>query len=231
MRATMSVVPRRKHIIVPGVPHHVTQRIAHGEFLLERDGAKAVLVSLLAEWAERQGVLVHAFAILNNHFHLSATPPDDGALARMLGLAAQGLSRWLNVRIGESGPNWQSRFYASPMDPCHAIAAARYIERNPVAAGLVKRAECWHWSSAAFHAGRGRRPRLLTDPSPTPGGHAPDEWARLLADGVPGPMADKLHGASSVNALLGSEPWIDGLESATGRRLRARPRGRPRKSG
>ena len=227
----MAVVPRRKHIIVPGVPHHVTQRIAHGEFLLERDSAKAVLVSLLAEWAERQGVIVHAFAILNNHFHLSATPPDDGALARMLGSAAQGLSRWLNVRVGESGPNWQSRFYASPMDPCHAIAAARYIERNPVAAGLVQRAERWHWSSAAFHAGQSGRPKLLTDAALAPGGHAPDEWACLLSDDVPTPMADRLHRASSVNGLLGSDHWISGLESATGRRLRPRPRGRPRKSG
>ncbi|MFM8732102.1 MAG: transposase, partial [Phycisphaerales bacterium] len=200
-------------------------------FLLKRDSAKAVLVSLLAKWAERQGVLVHAFAILDNHFHLSATPPDDGALARVLGFAAQGLSRWLNVSMGDSGPNWQSRFYASPMDPSHAIAAARYIERNPVAAGLVKRAELWHWSSAAFHAGNGNRPRLLTDPSPAPGGHAPAEWARLLADGVPAPMADRIHGASSVNAMLGSDAWINVLESATGRRLRPRPRGRPRKSG
>jgi putative transposase len=227
----MAIVPRRKHIIVPGVPHHVTQRVAHGELLLERDSAKAVLVSLLAEWAERQGVLVHAFAILNNHFHLSATPPDDGALARMLGSAAQGLSRWLNVSMGDSGPNWQSRFYASPMDPCHAIAAARYIERNPVAAGLVQRAERWHWSSAAFHSGQGSRPKLLTDSSPVPGGHLPDEWAGLLAERVPSPVAKSLHGASSVNALLGSDSWIDDLESTTGRRLRPRPRGRPRKSG
>lgn len=231
MRATIAAMPRRKHIIVPGVPHHVTQRVAHGEFLLGSDESKAVLASLLADWAGRQGVVVHAFAILNNHFHLSATPPDESALAKMLGFAAQGLSRWLNIGIGECGPNWQSRFYASPMDPCHAVAAARYIERNPVAAGLVSRADAWHWSSAAFHVGRGKRPRLLTDPAPVPAGFDSADWVRLLDGAVEPGMADRLHGASSINGLLGADAWIDRLEATCGRQLRARPRGRPRKPG
>ena len=220
-------MPRRSIPIIPGIPHHVTQRAAHGARILESDDAKSVLASLLAEWAERLGVVIDAFVIMNNHFHLSATPPDDSALAKLLGNATQALSRWLNTAAGDVGPNWQGPFYAAPMDELHAVVAARYIERNPVAAGLVDRAWDWHWSSAAFHVGLGSKPRLLNSAA-RPGGASASEWADALGAPLPTAMVDSIHGASSGKALLASDDWIRRVENTLGKRIRPRPRGRPR---
>jgi putative transposase len=220
-------MPRRNIPILPGIPHHVTQRAAHGVHILEGAGPKAILVDLLAEWAERLRVVIDAFVIMDNHFHLSATPPDEDALGKMLGNATQALSRWLNLESGDVGPNWQGPFYAAPMDEAHAVAAARYIERNPVAAGLVERAWDWHWSSAAFHAGIGARPRLL-GATAQPGGLAPAAWADALGAPLPAGLIDSIHSASSGKVLLASADWVERTEASLGKRIRPRPRGRPR---
>lgn len=220
-------MPRRPIPIVPGVPHHITQRAAHGRRILESDDAKAVLANLLADWAERTGVVVHAYAFMNNHIHLSATPPEERSLARMLGNATQGFSRWTNVCLGDIGPNWQRRFFAAPMDGAHAIAAARYIERNPVAAGLVEHAWEWPWSSAAFHVGAGPRPRLLNAPEAVPAPVSRGDWRAMLEEPVDGLIARSVHRASSGATVLACEDWIDRIEAKLGRRIRPRPRGRP----
>jgi putative transposase len=221
-------MPRRRIPIIAGIPHHVTQRVAHREFLLEGKPVKAMLASLLAHWAARESVLVHAFAIMDNHIHLSATETIAGGLRRMIGYATQALSEWMNEQRGARGPNWEKRFFASPMDDAHALLAAAYIERNPVAAGLVDDACDWRWSSAAFHCGRGPRPRLLTAPEGVPGGLDPREWARMLRRPTDALHADALHAASRSNRILGDRAWIERLEATLGRKLLARPRGRPR---
>ena len=220
-------MPRRNIPILPGIPHHVTQRAAHGVRILESRDAKAVLVDLLADWAERLRVVIDAFVIMNNHFHLSATPPDEEALGKMLGNATQALSRWLNLQSGDIGPNWQGPFYAAPMDEPHAVSAARYIERNPVAAGLVDRAWDWPWSSAAYHVGIGAKPRLLGS-SAQPGGVQPAAWADALGAPLPTSLIDSIHSASSGKELLASDEWVQRTETALAKRIRPRPRGRPR---
>jgi putative transposase len=224
-------MPRRSVEIIPGLPHHVTHRAAHGARILESPHAKAVLMRLLTKWADRAGVVVHAFALMNNHWHMSATPRHERSLAKMVGYACQGLSRWLNVQFGDVGPNWQQRFYASPMDPEHAVAAGRYIERNPVAAGLVERAEDWHWSSATWHVGDGPRPAILAPDAGNPAGIKPSLWRAMLRDPVDSLRALRIHDAARSCTPLGDESWITRLEATLGRRVRPRPRGRPRRAG
>jgi putative transposase len=223
-------MPRRSVTIVPGIPHHVTQRAAQGRRILAGDIAKAVLAGLLADLAMRYGVVVHAFVIMNNHFHLVATPLDEGSLRRMIGLATQGLSRWSNVQIGDIGPNWQAPFYAAPMDEEHAACAMRYVERNPVDAGLVSRAWDWPWSSAAYHVGIGSRPALLTDPAAVPLGMSQEDWGNALQQELTDSQVASLKRAESMPTVLADEAWVSRMESILGRRLAPRPRGRPRKA-
>ena len=223
-------MPRRNIQIIPGVPHHVTQRASQGRGILGSDIAKAVLAGLLADLAIRHGIVVHAFVILNNHFHLAATPPDGSALRRMIGLATQGLSRWANVQIGDIGPNWQAPFHAAPMDDAHALAAIRYIERNPVDAGLVTRAWDWPWSSAAFHVGIGARPRLLTAPEDVPFGMTREDWGRTLLEKLGDAEVSAFRRAESMPCVLADEAWLARMEELLGRRLAPRPRGRPAKT-
>lgn len=223
-------MPRRRRTIVPGEPHHVVQRAAHGRRILESDECKALLVDLLDRWARRTGVLVGGFVLLDNHFHLCATPPSEDALSLMIGRATACLSQWINVGNRDVGPNWQGAFYASPMDDDHTIAALRYVERNPCAAGLVHDPVAWHWSSARWHAGAGPKPVILTIDYRPPCLDA-SCWHALLTDAQPENVRRAIHAAGTTGDPLASEHWIDRMEAALGRPLRRRPRGRPAQNG
>ena len=89
-----------------------------------------MLAALLASWAKRERVLVHAFVLMNNHIHLSATETVSGGISRMVGYATQALSEWLNEQRGSRGPNWEKRFYASPMDETAAQTTAHATANN-----------------------------------------------------------------------------------------------------
>ena len=220
-------MPRRRRPIVPGVPHHITQRAAHGRFILEGDAAKAVLASSLSKWCKKTGVIIRAFVFMDNHFHLDATPPDDGSLGFLMARVAAGFSAWLNAQRGDVGPNWQGAFYAAPMDDEHALLAARYIERNPIAAGLVECAWDYRWSSAAWHAGRGPKPELLVSEC-APGGLSAREWRDFLL--TPGDEAfmRRVRECTDRGTPIASEQWIEAMERRLGRQLRPKPVGRPR---
>ncbi len=209
------------------MPHHVTQRASQGRFILASEHAKAVLMSLLTQWSHRTGVAVSGFALMDNHFHLCATPPAEDSLSRMLGRTAASFSRWLNTPQGEIGPNWQGSFFAAPMDAKHALEALRYVERNPVAAGLVLRPWDWDWSSARFHAGLGPRPKILTADLRADG-TPPQDWRRALEEPLRESMLQAIRKATDMGAPLASEEWIAAVESRLGRALRPQPRGRPR---
>lgn len=226
----MRGMSRRRVPIVPGVPYHVTHRSAHQKFILEGNSPKRMLSSRLAEWAKRERVTIHAFALMDNHFHLTATECSAGSIERMVGRAAQEFSCWLNAENGTHGPNWEKRFYASPMDAAHAISAAAYIERNPVAAGLVKDAWSWHWSSAAFHVGLGPRPRLLIGGEHPPDGMSHHEWMCVLSRPVREELCGLLHSASYGSRVLADQDWVCATEAALGVRLRPPPIGRPRRA-
>ena len=91
-----------------------------------------------------------------NHVHLIATPQTAGGLRLAIGEAHRRYARHVNVRKGWRGYLWQGRFASFPLDGGHLVAAARYVELNPVRARLVERAENWPWSSARAHLARRR---------------------------------------------------------------------------
>ncbi len=86
-----------------------------------------------------------------NHVHLMRAPPTPEALRAALSEAHRRYSRLINFREGWRGYLWQGRFASCPMDEAHALAAARYIELNPVRARLAAAPEDWPWSSARAH--------------------------------------------------------------------------------
>jgi putative transposase len=86
-----------------------------------------------------------------NHVHLIATPATADGLHQALGEAHRRYSRHVNFREGWRGYLWQGRFASFPRDGTNLLAVARYVELNPLRAGLVDRAEDWAWSSARAH--------------------------------------------------------------------------------
>ena len=142
---------RIARIVVPGHPHHVTQRGNRRlEVFFEADDYRAYR-SLLAEYCARAGVAVWAYCLMPNHVHLILTPEHPDGLRAALGEAHRRYTRRINFRKGWRGHLWQERFHSFAMDEDYLLACARYVELNPVRAGLVKRAEDWPWSSARAH--------------------------------------------------------------------------------
>src|SRR5690606_23208677 len=107
--------------------------------------------SLRAEACGAAGVAVWAYALMPNHLHLLLVPEEPRGLARALGEAHRRYSSAVNMRQGWTGYLWQGRFASCALGPEHTLAAARYIELNPVRAGLARTPATWPWSSARAH--------------------------------------------------------------------------------
>jgi len=145
---------RLARIVIPGLPHHVTQRGNRREPIFFEDGDHEIYRDLLAEQARKAGVEVWAYCLMPNHVHLILTPSTELGLARAVGEAHRRYTNFINARGRWTGHLFQRRFGSVVMDEGHLAAAALYVALNPVRARLVRRAADWSWSSARAHLAR-----------------------------------------------------------------------------
>jgi putative transposase len=212
---------RLARVVAAGVAHHVTQRGNRRQQVFFGDDDYAAYRALLAEGCRAAGVAVWAYCLMPNHVHLILVPADATGLRAALAEAHRRYSRRVNVREGWRGYLWQGRFASVPMDGAHTLAAARYVELNPVRARLAGAAEAWPWSSARAHlAGRddglvGVRPLL---------DQAPD-WSAFLAGGLGEDEREALRAGERTGRPLGSAAFIAALEQSLGRTLARRKPG------
>jgi putative transposase len=212
---------RLARIVVPGIPHHVTQRGNRRQPVFFGDDDYLAYKALLAEHCRAAGVAVWAWCLMPNHVHLMLVPPDPGALRAALAEAHRRYSRMVNFRESWRGYLWQGRFASCPMDAAHQMAAARYIECNPVRARLVAAPGDWRWSSAAAHL-TGRADGL-TDIAAL-GAHV-DDWARFLDEALEADVLDTLRGGERTGRPLGDERFVAEIEAVTGRSIARRKPG------
>lgn len=207
---------RLARVVAPGFPHHITQRGNRRQQTFFSDEDYRAYKGLMAEWCGRCGVEIWAYCLMPNHVHLIAVPETEDALTRAIGEAHRRYTRRVNFREGWRGHLWQGRFASFPMDEAYLLAAARYVELNPVRAGLVPKPESWPWSSARAHlAGTGddlvRTPPLL---------EMVDGWREFLKDGLASDDADAIRRAERTGRPLGGDPFIAKLEKRLKRTLR-----------
>ena len=131
-------MPRIARTVIPGVPHHVTQCGNNRQDVFFVNDDHRVYLSFLREQAARFGLRVLGYCLMTNHVHLIAVPETPEGLRRAMGEAHRRYTRRVNFREGWRGHLWQGRFGSSPMDERHTVAALRYVERNPVRAGLCR---------------------------------------------------------------------------------------------
>ncbi len=151
MLALSWAMARLARVIAPGVPHHLSQRGNRRQRSFFSDDRYRTYRALMAEWWGRHEVAVWAYCLMPNHVHLIMVPASADGLRRAVGEAHRRCSRGVNLRQGWRGHLWQGRFDSFPLDGRHLLAAARYVELNPVRARLVEGPEAWPWSSAAEH--------------------------------------------------------------------------------
>src|SRR5216684_7215921 len=146
---------RLARVVIPGHPHHVTQRGNGRACTFFGDADYALYRDLLAENCRAATVEVWAWCLMPNHVHLILVPSDPDGLRRALARVHRHYAGVIQARRKRSGHFWQGRFGAVVMDEAHLAAALRYVSLNPVRARLVKRARDWRWSSArASHRGK-----------------------------------------------------------------------------
>ncbi|MEZ5670719.1 MAG: transposase [Alphaproteobacteria bacterium] len=218
---------RLARIVVPGVAHHVTQRGNRRQDVFFEDADYAAYVALVSAACRSEDVRCLAWCLMPNHVHLILVPASEDGLRAALSEAHRRYSRRINSAHGWTGYLWQGRFASYPMDDAHLVTAVRYVELNPVRAGLVTRAEAWRWSSAQAHV-EGQADGL-TDLKCTAGLHR--NWRAMLRHGLEaGDLTDEAAAAIEAHARtgrpLGSDGFVAKLEAATGRQLKRRKPGR-----
>lgn len=142
---------RLARIVIPGIPHHVTQRGNRRERTFFEDADYKRYRTMLGDAAKRAGAEVWAYCLMPNHVHLIVVPSGEDGLRRTFADAHRRYTGMINARHEWTGHLWQGRFGAVAMDEAHLLAAVRYVALNPVGAGLVRRARDWPWSSVGAH--------------------------------------------------------------------------------
>ena len=221
-------MPRLARVVVPGLPHHVVQRGNRRQDVFFSDGDREAYLAFLRAACGDFGVEVRGWCLMPNHVHVIAVPEEEASLARAFADAHVRYTRMVNFREGWRGHLWQGRFGSSPMDERHAVAALRYVERNPVRAGLVRVAWRYRWSSAAFHVG-GLDADALIGSRDGWFAELAAGWREFLAEGDEEEFVARVRREANVGRPVGAAPFVAGLERRLKRRLtRGRP-GRPRK--
>lgn len=144
-------MPRIPRIVVPHFPHHVTQRGNRRQKVFFSDTDYQIYVSLVSKALLNTGTQILAYCLMPNHVHLVAVPATTDGLSRVFREAHVRYTRMINKRENWCGHLWQERFHSFVMDEKHLVAAVRYVEMNPVRAGLCSRPEEWPWSSVHGH--------------------------------------------------------------------------------
>ena len=216
---------RMARLVVPGIPHHVTQRGARRLETFFEDGDYALYLRLLGEWCRKAETGIWAWCLMPNHVHLVLAPSHGDGLRAALGETHRRYTRHVNRREDWRGHLWQERFHSFPMDEAHLLACARYVELNPVRAGLARCPEDWAWSSARAHLdGRGDG---ATDVAALLG-RVPD-WRAFLAGGLDEMSLAAIRRHTLTGHPLGGTAFLARLSGALGRDVTPRKRGRPRK--
>ena len=206
---------RVARVVVPGYPHHVTQRGVRSMRIFRHDGDKRMYLRFLAEEKERFGTEILAWCLMSNHVHLVAVPREERALARTVGDAHKKYTWMRNFREGTRGYLFQGRFHSCVLDERHLLAAVRYVECNPVRAGVAKNAWEYPWSSARFHLRRRKRDILVHDRNLY---GLIDNWEEYLS-GEDSEAERKLRAATRTGRPAGDKGIVALVRQLTGRDL------------
>jgi len=141
-------VPRKPRLVIPNVPIHITQRGVDRCVTFVSDDDFALYLWMLRDASVQARCAIHAYALMTNHVHLLLTPADSEAPACLMRSLGQRYVRYFNDRYRRTGTLWEGRFRSTIVDTGrYFLACSRYIERNPVRAGIVDDPGAYYWSS------------------------------------------------------------------------------------
>jgi putative transposase len=216
---------RMARVVAPGCWHHITQRGNRRQTVFFDDADRAMYLQLLARHCRRASVGIVGYCLMGNHVHLVAIPKAETGLAKAMGLTHGDYARWLNMKRGEVGHLWQNRFFSCVLDERHQAEALRYVELNPVRAGLVQKATDWLWSSAMAHVTGVDRAGILEAAEWELRWNAA-AWSDVLEQGVEdAAMLERIREATQTGRPMADPDFVQELEAKVQRHLRPQKRG------
>ena len=225
----MARLPR---LTLPGHPHHIIQRGNNRQAIFATAADRQMMLDLLDENARKYSVAIHAYVLMDNHFHLLATPQSVDGLPQMMQAVGRRYVRYFNDSQQRSGTLWEGRYKSTLIQTERfLLACMAYIDLNPVRAGMVAQARDYPWSSHAHYIGL-RIDKLLT-PHPLVWalGNTPfareAAYAELVQAGISAGQQQALTDSALRGWALGEPDFVKNLQKMTARRVSKSTAGRP----
>jgi putative transposase len=229
-------MPRIARVILPSYPHHVVQRGHNRQVVFAEAADYRYYLHALETFKQVYDVRVYGFCLMTNHVHLILQPGEAVAeLGQLMKRLAGRQTRFVNRQESRSGTLWEGRYKSSPIETdAYLLACCRYVELNPVRAGITDSPGAYAWSSYRWHAGKSPDYSWLdTDPCYAALGSSANERARRYREFVRSAIPEQewtlIREALQRGQLTGGERFIDQVEIMINRRIEKRKRGRPRK--
>ncbi|MBU1357357.1 MAG: transposase [Gammaproteobacteria bacterium] len=214
-------------------PHHVIQRGNNRQPIFVDSADRRYLLELLGESAAQFKVAFHAYVLMDNHFHLLATPADESGLPRWMQAIGRRYVRYFNQRHGRSGTLWEGRYRSTLLQPeRYLMRCMVYIDLNPVRDGLVDDPAQYAWSSHGSYTGRTNERMLTPHPLYWTLGNTPFDreaaYSELVRSGLSRADCDQITQAVLHGWAMGDPAFLESLERVAKRRVSKSRPGRPR---
>lgn len=224
---------RKPRFHLAGVPQHVIQRGNNREPCFYGDEDYSRYLGDLREAAERNHCRVHAYVLMTNHAHLLVTPMQEYGVTHMMQALGRKFVRYINHSYRRTGTLWEGRYKSSLIDSeAYLLTCMRYIELNPVRAGMVNHPGDYRWSSYAANA-YGRADPILT-PHPlyqqlgTDTEKCQHAYRELFRHHLDNDLLHAIRESLNQELVLGRDDFKDRIEMMTARQTRPGRSGRPR---
>ncbi len=221
-------MPRTARIVVPDLPYHITQRGNYRQVVFEDDEDRWSYLSWIDDYSKKYNLSIISYCLMDNHVHFIVIPREEDSLAKVFSISHMRYSQYFNKKKKASGHLWQGRFYSCVMDEDFLVTALRYVERNPVRAGIVGKPWQWKWSSAGEHVGK-RNGIINLENITTLIDTTVKEWKEYIDLDENEEEVNNIRKHTMLGRPLGTKNFIAKLGKRLGRVLSVLPRGRPKK--
>ena len=220
---------RRGRIVVPGVPLHVIQRGNNRSACFAEDEDRGFYLHHLGRLARQEGCEIHAYCLMTNHVHLLLTPTREESCSKLLQRLGLLHTRYSNRKYGRTGTLWEGRFRSCLVQSqFYLLACYRYIELNPVRAGMVDDPAAFPWSS--YRANAVGFPDNLLTPHPEYTQLGRDQYRTLFAGVLDPALVGDIRATTNGGFALGGDAFIREMAGLLGRRVSKGTPGRPPRS-
>lgn len=228
-------MPRVSRVVLPNFPHHIIQRGHNRQVVFVSDEDYLYYIDNLKYWKKSLECKVYAYCLMTNHVHLIVDPFQNVVnLALLMKRLAGRQTRYVNKIEKRTGTLWEGRYKSSPIKTEeYLLACCRYVECNPVRAGIVKNPEDYKWSSYRHKTGIEYIEWLDLDPCFNSLGltqkERENQYKEWVSTSIPHGEWEMIRQAVKKGQLTGSSKFIEEVAIKIGRRIEFRGQGRPKK--